>query len=172
MSVEGGGPQDKTLAEEVVGVARSKEVTLALAESCTGGMIAAELTSVPGASAVFFGSAVTYADAAKVRMLGVSERTLAAFGAVSKETAAEMALGAHERMGADLALAVTGIAGPDGGTDERPVGTVWFAIATERGAKTLHRLFAGDRRAVREQATATGLELIHQELLTDSPSSR
>lgn len=125
---------------------------LALAESCTGGGLAKTITDVPGSSAWFDRGFVTYSNAAKVDMLGVSPATLDAKGAVSEETALEMVKGALTRSSADLALAVTGIAGPDGGTREKPVGTVFIAWQ-RRGCPghCVKQLFAGDRLAVRRQ---------------------
>ncbi len=132
---------------------------LATAESCTGGWIAQALTSVPGSSGWFDRGFVTYSNAAKCEMLGVDAALLARFGAVSAETARAMAEGALARARAQVALAVTGIAGPSGGAPEKPVGTVWFAWAGA-GRKTLSRRhrFDGDRQAIRRQAVAAALE--------------
>lgn len=151
---------DSTLAETVVRSATERHLTIALAESCTGGMIAAELTTVPGASAVFVGSAVTYADSTKVRILGVAAETLQVHGAVSSQTASEMARGMRSLTDADIALAVTGIAGPGGGTADKPVGTVWFALTGTEGISVTNRLFTGDRDVVRSRATAVALNLL------------
>lgn len=156
----------RSLEEVVFDLAASRGVRLAFAESCTGGMVAAVLTSVPGVSEVFVGGAVTYSNPLKVQLVGVGESTLEEHGAVSAETAVEMAEGARCRLGADMGLAVTGIAGPGGGTPDKPVGTVWFAIATDRGVAPAHRLFSGDRRIIRERATATALDLLRRELLS------
>jgi nicotinamide-nucleotide amidase len=131
---------------------------LATAESCTGGLIAGAITAVPGSSRWFDRGFVTYANEAKVEMLGVSADTLASAGAVSEAVAAEMAAGALARSRADVAVAVTGIAGPDGGTPAKPVGTVCFAWARRGGAvatATLH--FPGDRAAVRAATVAAAL---------------
>lgn len=127
------------------------------AESCTGGGVAAAITDIPGSSAWFGAGFVTYANAHKMRVLGVSEDSLARVGAVSEEVVREMAAGALREAGADLAVAVSGIAGPDGGTAEKPVGTVWFAWATRQGIAARCHLLAGDRKAVREQAVAVAL---------------
>lgn len=153
-----------TLAQTVIRSATERGLSLALAESCTGGMIAAELTGVPGASAVLLGSAVTYADDAKVRMLGVDPQTIETHGAVSAETAADMAAGVRRLLDADLALAVTGIAGPGGGDERKPVGTVWLAVDTREGTSVTHRTFAGDRAVIRARATAIGLDLLRREI--------
>ena len=139
---------------------------LSVAESCTGGCIAQALTEIPGSSVWFEYGFVTYGNNAKANLLGVPEGQLAAFGAVSKEVAEAMALGALHRSGADIAMAVTGIAGPDGGTTAKPVGTVWFAWATrEQGAHSRdghvvasRKHFSGDRHAVREQAILFAIE--------------
>ncbi len=149
-----------TLAGSVVSAARVAGCTLAVAESCTGGLIAAELSSIPGASAVFLGGFVTYSNEMKTGLLGVSEETLARHGAVSEAVARAMALGVREATGAGLTIAVTGIAGPDGGTPGKPVGTVWIALADAGGARaTLHH-FRGDRSVVRRRATVTALDTV------------
>jgi nicotinamide-nucleotide amidase len=134
-------------------------LTLAAAESCTGGWVSQCLTAVAGSSAWFERGFVTYSNAAKREMLGVPEATLAAHGAVIQPVAVAMAEGALVRSRAAWALAITGIAGPDGGTDEKPVGTVCFAwVARDGGTVTETRHFAGDRRAVRAQSVARALE--------------
>ncbi len=132
--------------------------TLAVAESCTGGLIAARITDIPGASAVFVEGCVTYANEAKVRALGVSPDTLVRFGAVSEETAREMAAGLRARSGADIALSVTGIAGPGGGTAEKPVGTVWLALSTAQGCEARMLSLNGERARVR---TMSALHALH-----------
>jgi len=137
---------------------------VATAESCTAGWIAKALTDVPGSSQWFECGYVTYSDAAKMRDLGVAARTLAEFGAVSEETAREMAAGALRVPRVSVALAVTGIAGPDGGTPAKPVGTVWLCAAARRvrGAQTIAELqrFPGDRAAVRRASVQRALELL------------
>jgi nicotinamide-nucleotide amidase len=132
------------------------------AESCTGGWIAKALTDVSGSSAWFDGGFVTYANGAKVRDLGVEAATLETHGAVSEPVVRQMALGALRVSGADVAVAVSGVAGPLGGTAEKPVGTVWFALARRGVAVPLARMqrFAGDRESVRRQAVAFALELL------------
>jgi nicotinamide-nucleotide amidase len=151
-----------TLAEAVIALAAASGLSIATAESCTGGGVAAALTDVPGASAVFRGGAVTYADDVKTALLGVEPDVLASHGAVSAETATSMATGARERFAADIAIAVTGIAGPSGGSPSKPVGTVWFAVAAPGGVTTLLRTLSGDRNGVRTRATVMALELIRQ----------
>lgn len=134
------------------------------AESCTGGYVAKLLTDVPGSSQWFDCGYVCYSNAAKQRDLGVSPVTLRQHGAVSGETVGELARGALERSGADVAVAISGVAGPDGGTERHPVGEVWFGVASRGGGgvgmRTLRRLFAGDRDAVRRQSAAFAMELL------------
>lgn len=142
------------LASRVIEIFREKGLSLALAESCTGGMIAETITNVAGASDIFYGSAVTYVNSAKEQILGVTRETLEKHGAVSSECAEEMACGACRVYGADVAMSVTGIAGPGGGSETKPVGTVWFGLATKDGVETFRRRFDGDRAAVRRQTVA------------------
>ena len=142
------------LAARVIEIFREKGLSLALAESCTGGMIAETITNVAGASDIFYGSAVTYVNSAKEHILGVARETLEKHGAVSSECAAGMADGARRVYGADVAMSVTGIAGPGGGSEAKPVGTVWFGLATKDGVETFRRRFDGDRAAVRRQTVA------------------
>jgi len=130
---------------------------LACAESCTGGWLAKVVTDLPGSSAWFGWGFVTYANAAKIRMLGVPEPLLQAHGAVSEPVARAMAEGARAASGADLAIAVTGIAGPSGGTADKPVGTVWFAWAVPTGTHVEHAAFAGDRETIRRLCVAHAL---------------
>ncbi|TIC87230.1 CinA family protein [Crenobacter intestini] len=139
---------------------RARKETVALAESCTGGLIAAALTDVAGSSDWFGWGFVSYANAAKQAMLGVRADTLAAFGAVSRETVLEMAGGARSRASADWAVAVSGIAGPGGGSPGKPVGTVWIAVAGPDGVAAECHLFAGDRAAVRAQTVEAALALL------------
>jgi nicotinamide-nucleotide amidase len=144
-----------------VGLAlKSRRAVLATAESCTGGWIAQAVTSVAGSSDWFERGFVTYSDESKVELLGVSEATLQAHGAVSEATAAEMALGALRRSRASVAVSVTGIAGPGGGSADKPVGTVCFAWARGGGAapETRRELLPGDREAVRRRSVQIALE--------------
>ena len=138
--------------------------TVATAESCSGGLIAAAITDVPGASAVFGCGAVTYSNEMKRKILGVKEATLAAHGAVSPETAFEMAAGLKKLSGADIAVAVTGIAGPDGGSEAKPVGLVYLAVADASGVEVSKNIFEGDRDAVRQQTVAKAFDLIAAKL--------
>ncbi len=134
------------------------------AESCTGGWIAKALTDIPGSSQWFETGFVSYGDGAKTVLLGVLPAELAAHGAVSESVVRAMALGALERAGADLAVAVSGIAGPDGGTPGKPVGTVWFGWAWRHGksvrSQVRHKLFKGDREAVRRKSVSTALAAV------------
>lgn len=149
------------LAERVVTRAASEGLTAVTAESCTGGLVSAALTSIPGSSAAFTHGFVTYANEAKIDLLGVQPRTLAARGAVSRRVAEEMAAGALRRSGADVAVSITGVAGPGGGTDAKPVGLVWFALAGPFGVTAERRLFPGTSRDfVRMLATRQALRLL------------
>jgi nicotinamide-nucleotide amidase len=157
-------PNDITdLARRVIEENRASGRTVVVAESCTGGLVAAALTEIPGSSAVLDRGYVTYSNEAKSRELGVSEDLIDAFGAVSIACVYAMAQGALERSGADVAVAISGVAGPDGGTENKPVGTVMFARA-RRGDETPEaetKLFEGqDRAGVRRQATLWALELL------------
>jgi nicotinamide-nucleotide amidase len=157
-------PQLYELAVRVGQKLRAAERRIVTAESCTAGWIAKALTDVPGSSLWFECGYVTYSDAAKQRDLGVASRTLAEFGAVSEQTVREMADGALRASGADVAVAVSGIAGPDGGTPAKPVGTVWFCAAARKAqathviAETL--LLAGDRACVRSSSVGHALRLV------------
>lgn len=158
------GPiRDETLrlAERVVREASQRDATLATAESCTGGLVAAAITAVPGSSRVFRAALVAYANEAKRVLLGVRDETVAAHGAVSEQAVLEMAGGAVERSGADVAVAISGVAGPSGGTPDKPVGTVWIGWYSKEGAVGARRFrFDGDRAAVRAAATQEALKLL------------
>jgi nicotinamide-nucleotide amidase len=159
--------RDEDTLEEVAGkLLRAKSQSLALAESCTGGQLAGRVTDVPGSSDYFLGAAVTYANAAKADLVGVSTATLERHGAVSEETAREMALGARKRFGATIGLSTTGIAGPGGGTPEKPVGTVHIALDAADGTR-LHKrlLLPGERSLIRRWTTSTALGMLRKHLL-------
>ena len=159
MSINESAAED--LAAAVVGAFRASGKTLALAESCTGGLIAGAVTGVAGASAVLERGWVTYSNRAKQQELGVDPAILERHGAVSAETAAAMATGALAPAPVVFALAVTGIAGPDGGGPEKPVGLVWFGLARKGApAVTVRQLFPGDRAAIRAAAVRCGLGLL------------
>jgi competence/damage-inducible protein CinA-like protein len=153
---------ERPTAELVLDLLRARSLTLATAESCTGGLVAAQLTSVPGASEVFRGAVVAYSNEVKAAELGVPEALLLAHGAVSAEVAAAMAQGARGRLGTDLAVAVTGVAGPGGGTVEKPVGLV-FVHASGPGADLAARLdLPGDRETIRLRSTVAALHLVRR----------
>jgi len=151
----------RALAEAVLGACRAKGLRLATAESCTGGMVAAALTDIAGSSDVVERGLVTYSNAAKSELLAVTPELIAAHGAVSGEVASAMAAGALARAPVDLAVSITGIAGPGGGSAAKPVGLVWFGIAAKGGdATTESHVFPGDRAAVRRAATRRALALL------------
>lgn len=138
-------------AQSVINILKEKNLTLSTAESCTGGMIGELITSVSGASEVFGFGFITYANEAKEKILGVKHETLEKFGAVSEETAREMALGTKRVSQSDISVSVTGIAGPTGGTKEKPVGLVYTAICFNDKVEVFKLLLKGDREAVRKQ---------------------
>ena len=163
------GSDSEELAAVVGGLLHRAGRTLALAESCTGGLASAMLTEVPGSSQYFLGSVVSYANSAKEELLDVRAETLQRHGAVSAESAEAMATGARERFDADLAVSITGIAGPDGGSPEKPVGTVFLALAQRGGPVSAHhRLFAGDRSVIRRSACLSAFELLRRQLIERS----
>jgi nicotinamide-nucleotide amidase len=141
---------------------KSKKKTVSTAESCTGGTIAHLLTSIAGSSAVFNGSVVSYANEAKKNLLGVKEETLQQYGAVSEQTVMEMIQGALKELKTDYAIATSGIMGPDGGTTEKPVGTVWIAVGNRQLIKTSQRQFRFDRTRNIEMTTHTALTMLYR----------
>jgi nicotinamide-nucleotide amidase len=156
------GEDDRTIAEIVLELCRARGLTLGTAESCTGGMVAARLTSVPGSSEVFRGALVAYANDVKSSGLGVPVELLDEHGAVSPEVAEAMARGARERLGVDVAVAVTGVAGPEGGTAEKPVGLVFAHAVGPDGDRGVRTEFPGDREMIRGRATAASLHLVRR----------
>lgn len=159
-------------SDDVVKLLKERGYTLAAAESCTGGLISAEITSVSGSSDVFGYGVCTYANEAKMKLLGVKEETLASVGAVSEETAVQMAEGVRKLAGADIAVSVTGIAGPTGGTPEKPVGTVYIGCSTRSGTTAKRYLFTGEkfpeaangREAIRYETALAALQTITEEI--------
>ncbi len=155
----------ETLEEVIGAMLKQSGKTLSVAESCTGGLIGMRLTDVPGSSAYFLEGAVTYSNEAKIRTLSVPEATLAAFGAVSAETAEAMARGMRDRAGTDHAIAVTGVAGPGGGSDEKPVGTVYIAYAGADTTRSVRFNFPGDRYLIRWRASQAALDYLRRRML-------
>jgi nicotinamide-nucleotide amidase len=161
---------ERPVEEIVLDLGRARGLTLATAESCTGGLVGARLTEIAGASDVYLGGVIAYSDAVKRDQLGISAQTLAEHGAVSAETAAEMAQGARTRLGADTAVSVTGIAGPGGGSAENPVGLVFIHAVSPTGEDALRVTLPGDREAIRSRATSLSLHLLRRLLTrTDTP---
>ena len=158
------GTGEETLVERVGRRLQERGVTVATAESCTGGMLGELLTRLPGSSRVFRGGAIAYANEEKTRQLGVEPATLRAHGAVSEAVAREMASGARTRFGVDLAVAISGVAGPDGGTPDKPVGTVWLALAGATGVTTKKINWPGARDQIRTLAAWWGLKMIDEAL--------
>lgn len=149
-----------TVAEKTFELLKSLSLTCATAESCTGGGVGSAITAVPGSSDVYLGGVVSYANSVKIGVLGVSPRTIERHGAVSRECALEMAEGVRRLLSADIAVSVTGVAGPGGGTPEKPVGLVWFAVASKDGSRAERALFQGNRDEVRSQAVTHALGMI------------
>jgi len=146
------------LAEQLQGICLGRGLTVALAESCTGGLVAATITEVAGSSGYFLGGVVSYSNDAKATFLDVAQGTLDAHGAVSAQVAKAMAAGARARFGASLAASITGVAGPDGGSEEKPIGLTYVGLATAAGVDVRRYQFAGDRAGNREAAARAALE--------------
>ncbi|NWG18207.1 MAG: CinA family protein [Chloroflexi bacterium] len=152
---------DERLEARVGHALRAKGWTICTAESCTGGLVTHRLTNIPGSSAYVLGGVIAYSNRAKQSLLHVRQGTLIAYGAVSEQTASEMAAGARELFGADLAISVTGIAGPDGGSDEKPVGLTYIGIAGPDGFHTVQRyIWQGDREAIKSASADAALQLV------------
>ncbi|HLY45762.1 MAG TPA: nicotinamide-nucleotide amidohydrolase family protein [Stellaceae bacterium] len=157
-------PETLALAETVLAACRARAWHVATAESCTGGLVAAALTAIAGSSDVVERGFVTYSNEAKMELLGVPSETIGAHGAVSAQTAAAMARGAVARAGVDLAVSITGVAGPGGGTPQKPVGLVYLGLARKDGAARVERrIFPGDRTDIRRAAMVLALELLESE---------
>ena len=152
------------IANKLVKITNEKKITLSTAESCTGGLIAGAITEIPGSSSVFHRGYVTYSNLAKQQELNVQSHELEKFGAVSKEVASQMAMGAKLTSNVDISIAVTGIAGPSGGTVEKPIGTVCIALAFKENIKVKDFLFKGDRTEIRMSTVRTALEIVVKEI--------
>lgn len=164
------GEDDDTLSAAVGRALRERNLTIAVGESCTGGLVGALLTSVPGSSDYLLLDAVTYSNGSKEKVLGVRQEVLRAHGAVSEEVACAMAEGVKRLSGADYAVSITGIAGPGGATDGKPVGTVWWAIATGDSTVTMHRRLVGDRERIQRLAAHVALDMVRRSVLGLPPS--
>jgi PncC family amidohydrolase len=155
---------DMRREEKVVRMLSKHSLSLSTAESCTGGLVAGRITSVPGASECFEGGFITYSNTAKNRLIGVPGELIEKYGAVSTETARAMAEGARKKLGTDVAVAVTGIAGPTGGTTDKPVGTVYIAVAREGATGVRKFQFTGTRHAIRRQTAEEALQFVFDEI--------
>lgn len=154
--------EEQSLEYAVGRLLADRKLTIACAESCTGGLLCGRLTAVPGSSAYVMGGVVSYTNEVKVSHLGVTPAVLAAYGAVSGETAVQMAEGVRSRMKADIGVGITGIAGPGGATDTKPVGLVYISVAGSSGTVTLRNIFTGSRHQVRCQATEKALIMVRE----------
>jgi nicotinamide-nucleotide amidase len=161
------GEDDETLVSVIAGILSQKNLFIAAAESCTGGEISARLVDFPGISSVFLESCVTYSNDAKIRRLGVKPETLEKYGAVSAQTAAEMAEGIAKTSGADVGISTTGIAGPSGGTPEKPVGLVYLGLYYKGKTVTKELGLVGNRAKIRARAVVSALDFVRRALLAD-----
>ena len=148
----------------VLDLARGRGLTIAVAESCTGGLLGARLTSVPGSSDVVLGGVIAYSNAVKTAELGVDPSAIAADGAVSERVALQMAAGARARIGASIGISLTGVAGPGGGSEEKPVGTVWMGVDVGGEARAVRNVFIGDREEIRFRSSQFALDLVRRAL--------
>lgn len=155
-------------AEEIIELATKAKLTIATAESCTGGMVAAALTSVAGSSAVFQCGFIAYSNASKQELLGVPKSIIIKHGAVSEQVARAMAEGARARAKTDFVIGITGIAGPSGGSEEKPIGTAYIAMADKNSSRCLHYIFAGDREEIRFKATQKAMDLLYESIALPS----
>jgi nicotinamide-nucleotide amidase len=158
------GEQADDLASLVLAMCREHGMSIATAESCTGGLLGARITQIPGSSDVYRGGIIAYANEIKSAQLGVSEATIAEYGAVSEEVSCEMADGARRTLGTSIGIGITGIAGPGGGSAEKPVGTVWLAVSGIGETRSLGRVYVGDREEIRLRATQASLDLLRRSL--------
>ncbi len=158
---------NKSLEYKIGRFLNNNGLTLSLAESCTGGMLSAKITDVPGSSNYFKGGVISYHDRVKYKVLGVSDNALAVHGAVSSEVARAMATGVQELLDTNIAVSITGIAGPDGGTAEKPVGLVFMAIIGPWGEQVEKMYFSGNRSMVRESTVAAALSMLFEYMLNE-----
>jgi nicotinamide-nucleotide amidase len=158
------GEDAADLAEVVLQRCRERALHIATAESCTGGLLGARLTAIPGSSDVYVGGVVAYSNRIKMQMLDLPQELLREHGAVSEPVAASMAAGVCARMGTEIGVGITGIAGPGGGSPEKPVGTVWIAAHVQGATRTLGRVFVGDREEIRQRSAQAALDLIRRAL--------
>jgi nicotinamide-nucleotide amidase len=156
------GEDGTDLAAVVLSASEARGLHIAVAESCTGGLLGARLTAIPGSSSVVLGGVIAYSNAVKRDLLGVKQETLDANGAVSEPVAIEMAAGARERLGAEIGISITGVAGPAGGTADKPVGLVWIAVDVEGSVRTHGSRFIGDRAEIRFRSTQAALEIVRR----------
>ena len=165
------GEGDDDLAAIMLGACAERGATIAVAESCTGGLLGGRLTAIPGSSSVFLGGTIAYSNDVKVRELAVPADAIAEFGAVSEPVALAMAAGARARFGTTIGIAITGIAGPDGGSPEKPVGTVWVAIDVDGDAHAVRAVLPGDRSEIRYRATQIALDRLRRAFANDSDAT-
>jgi nicotinamide-nucleotide amidase len=158
------GRESDDLADVVLGLCREKGFTIAVAESCTGGMLGSRITAIPGSSQLFLGGVIAYSNEVKATHLGVGDDTLIKHGAVSEETALEMAIGVRARYRADVAMSLTGVAGPGGGTTEKPVGLVCLAVDIQGAVRTGKRNMVGDREEIRQRSAQWALDQLRRGL--------
>ena len=158
------GEESDDMAELILDMCRERGLHIATAESCTGGLLGARLTAIPGSSDVYYGGVIAYDNSVKTKLLGVSDVTLREHGAVSEQAAREMAEGCARALGAQIGVGITGIAGPGGGTAEKPVGTVWIAVSGIGETRALGRVYVGDREEIRLRATQASLDQLRRGL--------
>jgi nicotinamide-nucleotide amidase len=158
------GEDGDDLAAVVLNACEDRRFRIAVAESCTGGLLGARLTAIPGSSSVVLGGVIAYSNEVKRDLLGVQSETLDAHGAVSEPVAVEMAAGARRQIGAEIGIAITGVAGPGGGTAEKPVGLVWIAVDVSGTVRTHGSRFIGDRAEIRFRSTQAALDMVRRML--------
>lgn len=155
----------KDQTKKLLELLKNHKKTVSVAESCTAGLLAAELTKISGASKVFSGGFITYSNQSKVQLLNIDQEAIERFGTVSKEIVQEMASNSRQKLNSDYSLAISGIAGPEGGSSDKPVGTVWLALSDSKRTISKLRQFKGDREEIRRQAVEAALELLGESLV-------